>query len=102
MKSQDNDYLKEFLMLSDVYYQRLKRGISLSNLVNQLEDEIYIYQYSKATSDEDLIHFSGFIEKDEDIESNYYALSYAASKYLNTCKTDNKKVDEYILKMINK
>ena len=99
MQSKENKQLKEFLILSDVYYQRLKRGMSLSNLVNQLEDEIYIYQYSNATLDEDLKQYSGFIEKAEDIESNYYALSYAASKYFNTKKTDNDKVNEYILLM---
>lgn len=38
-------------------------------------------------------------KKDEDIKENKYALAYAASKYFNTCKTGNKKVDEYILRM---
>ena len=41
----------------------------------------------------------GFIKKDEDIKENKYALAYAAAKYFNTCKTGNKKVDEYILRM---
>ena len=42
--------------------------------------------------------YAGF-KLSEVIKENKYALAYAASKYFNTCKTGNKKVDEYILRM---
>ena len=94
--------LKKFIMLSDVYYKRLKRGMSINNLISQLDTEEYIYRYNKDYDDEELNNYTGFIENDEDIIDNWYALSKAAYEF-NDCKeTGNKIVDEYILKMKNR
>ncbi len=91
--------IKGFLLLSNVYYERLMGGKSVSELASQLSTEECIYLYNKHVKSEDLKDKTGFIEKDSDIEDNWYALSYAASKYLNTLSTGHKVFDNYILKM---
>lgn len=91
--------LKKFIILSDVYYKRLKRGMSISNLVNQLDTEEYIYRYNKDYNDLELNNYTGFIENDEDVIDNWCALSKAAYEFNNFNETGNKIVDEYILKM---
>ena len=91
--------LKSFCILSGVYYRRFQRGMSIGNLVSQLDTEECIYNYYKQTKDEELKEYTGFIENDEDIEENYYALAKAAKDFFNKEETGNKIVDEYILKM---
>ena len=80
--------LKNFLFLVNVYTSEFYAGFKLSEVISKLDDEILVYEYNKE-----------LIKKDEDIKENKYALAYAAAKYFNTCKTGNKKVDEYILRM---
>lgn len=91
--------LKSFLILSNVYYEKLMTGKSVSDIAGELSVKECIYQYNKVLNAEDLKDYVGLIEKDADIENNWYALSYAASKYLNTLNTGHKTVDSYILKM---
>ena len=83
--------LKNFLFLVNVYTSEFYAGFKLSEVISKLDDEILVYEYNKELNIEDLKPLCGFIKKD--------ALAYAASKYFNTCKTGNKKVDEYILRM---
>ncbi len=94
-----NNVLRDFMSLVTVYLYRLDRGLSIYQLQTNLEEEILIYMYNKEENSEDLKALSGFIEKDEDIEKNRYALAYAISKKFNTRETGNKDIDEYILKM---
>lgn len=91
--------LKNFLFLVNVYMSEFYAGFTLSEVISKLDDEILVYEYNKELNIEDLKPLCGFIKKDEDIKENKYALAYAASRYLNTYKTGNKKVDEYILRM---
>ena len=84
------------------FMSRLTLGNSVYNLVTNLEEEILIYEYNKIELSNELKALCGFIEKDEDIENNRYALAYAASKYFNTTETGNKQVDKYILQMQQK
>ena len=91
--------LKSFCILSGVYYRRLERGMSISNLVSQLDTEECIYKFNKDINDEELKSHTGFIEKDEDIEENYYALAKAVYDFTKEEQTSNKIVNEYILKM---
>lgn len=97
----DEDF-KNFMSLVNIYTQRLTLGNSVYNLVTNLEEEILIYEYNKIELSNELKALCGFIEKDEDIENNRYALAYAASKYFNTTETGNKQVDKYILQMQQK
>ena len=91
--------IKQFCKLSGIYYGRMKRGMTVSQLVSQLDSEQFIYEYYKDSNDIELLSYTGFIEKDEDIEENWYALAKAAKDFYNTNKTGNKIIDEYILKM---
>jgi len=98
----NNSYLKElkmFLNLSGVYFRRFQRGMTISQLVSQLDSEIFIYECSKEAHDLDLLHYSGFIEKDEDIEENYYALAKAFYDFTHLKESGKEIIDEYILKM---
>lgn len=105
MKKEKEEYkikmkeLKNFLFLVNIYMNEFYAGFTLLEALFKLDDEIFIYEYNKDLNIEDLKELCGFIEKDDDIENNRYALAYAASKYFNTYKTGNKKVDEYILRM---
>ncbi|MBP3634943.1 MAG: hypothetical protein J6J17_00590 [Bacilli bacterium] len=95
--------LKSFLSLVNLYLERFLNGHNLSNLVSQLDSETFLYEYYKDMGSEEdieyLKNYMGFIESDEDVEENWYALAYAASIFLNTRKTGNKLIDSYILKM---
>lgn len=91
--------LKSFCILSGVYYRRLQRGMSIGNLVSQLDTEEYIYRYNKEINDLELKEHTGFIECDEDIEENYYALAKAVYDFTQNEENGNKIIDEYILKM---
>lgn len=91
--------IKSFCILSGVYYRRLERGMTISQLVSQLDNEIFIYQYYKDLNDLEHVDFNGFIEKDEDIEENYYALAKAYYDFTRTTQTGKDIIDEYILKM---
>ena len=94
--------LKDFLLLVDSYLIKLKKYKNLSYIINMLDDEIFIYNFEKCVNDSDLKNYCISIKNDEDIENNYFALSYAYSKYYNSMSSGNKKIDEYILKMIKK
>ena len=91
--------IKSFSILSGVYFRRFQRGMSLSNLLSQLDNEIFLYHCFKDMKDNSLLGFTGFIEKDEDIEENYYALAKAYYDYSKKIKCGNIIIDEYILKM---
>lgn len=91
--------LKNFLFLVNIYMSEFYAGFTLLEVISKLDDEILVYEYNKELNIEDLKPLCGFIKKDEDIKENKYAIAYAASKYFNTYKTGNKKVDEYILRM---
>lgn len=91
--------LKSFLILSSVYYEKLMNGKSISEITEELSVKECIYYYNKEINAEDLKDYVGLIEKDADVENNWYALSYAVAKYLNTINTGHKSVDNYILKM---
>ena len=98
----NNSYLKQLKMfsnLSGVYYRRLQRGMTISQLVSQLDTEIYIYEWSKNSNDDELLNYSGFIEKEEDIEENYYALAKAYVDFTHSKESGKKIIDDYILKM---
>lgn len=99
MKDDDIEKLNEFLKLVNFYMERLIMGDKLSDLVSALSDEILVYEYSKFDGCSDLKSHCLNITSDYDIKNNKYALSYAASRFYNTFKTGNKKIDEYILKM---
>ena len=95
--------IKDFCILSGVYYRRLQRGMTVSQLVSQLDTEEYIYNCYKSLNEgnlnehvnvEDLFAYTGFLEKDEDIEANWYALSKAIYDYSHNVSTGNKTVDE--------
>ena len=94
--------IKNFCILSGVYYRRLQRGLSVSNLVCQLDNEIFIYECYKSLGETDILEYTGFIEKDEDIEENWYALAKAVYDFTQKEETGSKLVDEYILKMRNR
>lgn len=91
--------LKSFSILSGVYYRRFQRGMTISQLLGQLDNEVFIYNCFKGADDNDLLNYTGFIEKDEDIEENYYALSKAYYDYTNKKESGKKIIDDYILKM---
>lgn len=91
--------LKNFSILSGVYYRRLQRGMTVSQLVSQLDNEIFIYDCYKEGSDNDLLNFTGFIEKEEDIEDNYYAIAKAYYDFSNKKESGKDIIDDYILKM---
>lgn len=91
--------LKSFCILSGVYYRRLQRGMSIGNLVSQLDTEEYIYRYNKEVNDPELKEHTGFIETDEDIEENYYALSKAYVDFTHSKESGKEIVNQYILKM---
>ena len=94
--------LKIFLKLSGVYYNRFKRGMTLENLLSQLDNEIFIYEYYKALNDLEHAEYNGFIEKDEDIEENFFALAKAYCDFTKTNESTNEMINEYILKMKNR
>lgn len=97
-----NEYLqriRDFSKLSGIYYGRLKRGMTINQLVCQLDNEEFLFNCSKDCNDTGLLDYTGFIEKEEDIEQNWYALAKAAYDFYQTRQTNNKIVDEYILKM---
>ena len=91
--------IKSFSILSGVYFRRFQRGMTLSQLLSQLDNEIFIYDCFKDTGDIDLLSYSGFIEKDEDIEENYYALAKAYYDFTQKKESGKEIVDDYILKM---
>ena len=91
--------LKNFLFLVNVYISEFYLGETISDVLSKLDDQILVYEYNKELDIEELKPLCGFIKKDEDIKENKYALAYAASKYFNTFKNGNKKVDNYILRM---
>ena len=91
--------LKSFSILSGVYFRRFERGLTLSQLISQLDNEVFIYKCSKAANDSDLLNYCGFIEKDDDIEENYYALAKAYVDFTNLKICDKEIVNQYILKM---
>ena len=91
--------LKQFSILSGVYYRRLQRGMTISQLLSQLDNEIFLYNCYKDFKDEELLHFTGFIDSDEDIEENYYALSKAYYDFTNKYESGKKIIDEHILQM---
>lgn len=91
--------IKSFSILSSVYYRRFQRGMTLSQLLSQLDNEIFIYNCSKDTNDISLLEYAGFIEKDEDIEENYYALAKAYFDFTKKYESGNEIIDDYILKM---
>ncbi|MBQ9023697.1 MAG: hypothetical protein IJ105_00580 [Bacilli bacterium] len=91
--------IKSFSILSGVYYRRLQRGMTISQLISQLDNEIFLYECSKTANDLDLLHYTGFIEKDEDIEENYYALAKAYFDFTQKLESGKEIIDEYILKM---
>ena len=94
--------IKQFCKLSGVYYRRFQRGMSLENLLSQLDNEIFIYNYYKIANDLEHAEYNGFIEKDEDIEENYYALTKAYVDFTQKEECNNEIVNEYILKMKNR
>lgn len=101
MKNKD-DYLKKikyFSILSGVYYRRFQRGLTLSQLLSQLDNEVFMYQYYKDSNDLEYMEYNGFIEKDEDIEENYYALSKAYVDFTHSKESGKEIVNQYILKM---
>ena len=92
--------LKKFINLSDIYLKRLNRGMTINNLINQLDTEEYIYTYNQQCNEPNLNDYTGFIENDEDIIDNWYALAKASYEFNNKQLTKNKIIDEYILKML--
>lgn len=98
-KNKDLVELKSFLSLVNVYYERLLRGHTIYNLVSQLDTECAIFDYNKIAEEQDLIEHTGFVDKEEDKENNWYALSYAAYRFLDNNITNNETIDKYILKM---
>lgn len=94
--------IKMFSNLSGVYYRRLQRGMTISQLVSQLDNEEFLFRCSKDYGDPSLLEYTGFIETEEDIEENWYALAKAAHDFYNAKETGNKIIDEYILKMSNR
>ena len=94
--------IKEFCKLSGVYFRRLQRGRNVSDLVNQLDNEVFIYEYYKDIKELDKMEYNGFIYKDEDIKENWYALAKAIYDYKHCKETGNKIVDEYMLEMSNR
>ena len=101
MKNKNEPFLKikQFSKLSGIYYGRLKRGMTVSQLVSQLDTEQFVYECYKDAKDSYLLDYTGFIENDEDIEENWYALAKAVYDFYQTRQTGNKIIDEYILKM---
>ena len=94
--------IKEFCILSGVYYRRLQRGMSIANLVSQLDTEIFIYEYYRDIKELDKMEYNGFINKDDDIEENWYALAKAVYDFTQNEETGKKELNEYILKMSNR
>ena len=101
-KNMELQKLKRFCNLSGVYFRRLQRGMTISNLVSQLDTEIFLYECYKNISDPNFLDYSGFIESEEDIEDNWYALSKAVYDFTQKEETGNKIVNQYILKMRNR
>ena len=91
--------IKNFSILSGVYFRRLKRGMTISQLLSQLDNEVFLFNCYKDANDIDLLHYTGFIEKEEDIEENYYALAKAYYDFTQTYKSGKEIIDDYILKM---
>lgn len=91
--------IKSFSKLSGVYYRRFQRGMTISQLISQLDNEIFLYECSKDANDLDLLRYTGFIEKDEDIEENYYALAKAFFDFTHKKESGKDIIDDYILKM---
>ena len=98
-KNMELQKLKRFCNLSSVYFRRLQRGMSVANLVCQLDTEIFIYEYYRDMGELNNMEFNGFIYKDEDIEENWYALAKAVYDYTKCKETGKKVLDEYMLKM---
>lgn len=94
--------IKEFCILSGVYYRRFQRGMTISQLISQLDNEVFIYQYYKDLNDLEHMEYNGFIEEDEDIEDNYYALAKAYYDFTQKKESGKEIIDEYILKMTNR
>ena len=94
--------IKEFCKLSGVYFRRLQRGMTISDLVNQLDSEIFVYEYYRDMGELDKVEYNGFIYKDEDIEENWCALAKAIYDFKHCKETGNKIVDKYMLTMSNK
>ena len=94
--------IKMFSNLSGVYYRRLQRGMTIGQLVSQLDNEEFLFHCGKDYGDLSLLEYTGFIEKEEDIEENWYALAKAVHDFYNSKETGNKIIDEYILKMSNR
>lgn len=91
--------IKSFSILSGVYFRRFQRGITLNQLISQLDNEIFIFNCYKDLKDPELLNYCGFIEKEEDIEENYYALAKAYVDFTQNYSSGKEIVDEYILKM---
>ena len=101
-KNLELEKIKNFCKLSGVYFRRLQRGMSIINLVSQLDTEVFMYECYKSSNDPSMLEYSSFIEKEEDIEENWYALSKAVYDFTQKEETGRKIVDEYILKMRNR
>ncbi len=91
--------LNKFLKLVNIYYERLLSGVSVHDLVSQLDTECFLYDYNKIAKIDDLSNYVGFIEKQEDKEENWYALSYAVYRFLGNNFSNNQTIDKYILQM---
>ena len=91
--------IKSFSILSGVYFRRFQRGMNLSQLLSQLDNEIFLYNCYKEYNDSSLLEFTGFIEKEEDIEENYYALAKAYYDFTQKQTSGKEIIDDYILKM---
>ena len=79
--------IKEFCKLSGVYFRRLQRGICANNLANQLDSEVFIYEYYRDIGELDKMEYNGFINKDEDIDENWYALTKAVYDIISEMKS---------------
>ena len=101
-KNMELQKLKSFCNLSGVYFRRLQRGMSIGNLVSQLDNEIFVYQYYKDMGELNNMEYNGFIEKDDDIEENWYALTKAIYDFTQKEETGKKIIDDYILTMRNR
>lgn len=94
--------LKIFCNLSGVYFRRLQRGMSIGNLVSQLDTEVFLYECYRDIKDPSILEYCGFIENDEEIDANWYALAKAVYDFTQKEENGNKIIDEYILKMRNR